>query len=215
MNHPIAVMAGTPVDTQMGVDILEALHLPCIAFPISANPREQTIFQVSSPEAKYAHVLSVLQLAKEMGCEKVFVYCNSLSSSVDFHALAAETGQKIVSPLDVYVNLAPKYRTLGVIAANSQGLGGIERVLMNSNPQLTTLSVGLLPVVIAIEASMDPDELVEKHQLAELTDWFADCGMEAVLLGCTHFPYFKEALAKRVTLPLIDPAEEMVAMLNG
>ena len=113
------------------------------------------------------------------------------------------------------MNLAPKYRTLGVIAANSQGLGGIERVLMNSNPQLTTLSVGLLPVVIAIEASMDPDELVEKHQLAELTNWFADCGMEAVLLGCTHFPYFKEALAKRVTLPLIDPAEEMVAMLNG
>ena len=54
-----------------------------------------------------------------------------------------------------------------------------------------------------------------EERLVELTEWFASCGMEALLLGCTHFPYFKEALAERVSLPLIDPADEMVAMLNG
>ena len=37
--------------------------------------------------------------------------------------------------------------------------------------------------------------------------------MEALILGCTHFPYFKEALALQTTLPLIDPAEEMVKLI--
>lgn len=35
-----------------------------------------------------------------------------------------------------------------------------------------------------------------------------------MLLGCTHFPYLKDTLAAQTTLPLIDPAEEMVVMLN-
>ena len=50
---------------------------------------------------------------------------------------------------------------------------------------------------------------------AALAAWFADGGMEALVLGCTHFPYFKEALAARTGLPLVDPAEEMLRLLEG
>lgn len=215
MKEPIAVLAGTPVDTQMGVDVLTAAGLSGVAYPLSANPREQTMFQVSSPEEKYSFTLELLKRTMAEGCTKAFVYCNSLSSAVDFHALAKETGMKIVTPLDVYVNLAPKYQNLAFVAANAQGLAGIERTLMNSNPQLTTLSAAILPTVFAIETGMDPVQLVKEQRLAELADWFASCGMEALLLGCTHFPYVKKALAEQVSIPLIDPADEMVAMLIG
>ena len=57
-------------------------------------------------------------------------------------------------------------------------------------------------------------ELVERHRLVALAAWFADGGMEALVLGCTHFPYFKEALAARTGLPLVDPAEEMLRLLT-
>ena len=69
-------------------------------------------------------------------------------------------------------------------------------------------------VVLAVEAGMPPEELVERHRLAALAAWFADGGMEALVLGCTHFPYFKEALAARTGLPLVDPAEEMLRLLT-
>ena len=215
MNQPIAVLAGTPVDTQMGVDVLTAAGLHGIAYPLSADPREQTLFQVSTPEEKQRFTRELLKKTMADGCTKAFVYCNSLSSSVDFPALSKELGMKIVTPLDVYVDLAPKYSRLAFIAANAQGLGGIERTLMNSNPNLTTLSAGILPTVFAIETGMDPVELIKQERLVELTEWFASCGMEALLLGCTHFPYFKKELAARVSLPLIDPADERVAMLSG
>ena len=213
MKHPIAVLAGTPVDTQMGVDFLTGAGLPGIAFPLSADPREQTAFQISSAAEKQARALAVLKQAMGQGCEKAFVYCNSLSASVDFPCLARETGMKIVTPLDVYRDLAPRYERLAFIAANAQGLACIERVLLAANPALDTLSAAALPAVLAIERGEDPDLLVEHYHLAELADWFAACGMEALLLGCTHFPYFKDALARRTSLPLIDPAQEMLDRL--
>ena len=59
MTHPIAVLAGTPVDTQMGVDFLTGAGLSGTAFPLSADPRQQTAFQISSRErfARYRRFL--------------------------------------------------------------------------------------------------------------------------------------------------------------
>ena len=206
----IAVLAGTPVDTQMGVECLASAGLNGLAFPLASDPRQQTAFQISSPAEKTAAVRAVLKQAQAQGCEKAFVYCNSLSSAVDFPPLAAETGMTIVTPLDIYRELAPQYRRLGLIAANAQGLAGIERTLFAANPALNLLGACMLPVVLSIEAGEPPEELVERHRLPELAEWFRLSGMEALVLGCTHFPYFKEALARRTSLPLIDPAEEMV-----
>ena len=210
MTHPIAVLAGTPVDTQMGVDFLTGAGLSGTAFPLSADPRQQTAFQMSSPAEKTAAVRAVLEQAQAQGCEKAFVYCNSLSSAVDFPPLAAETGMTIVTPLDIYRELAPQYRRLGLIAANAQGLAGIERTLFAANPALDLLGACMLPVVLSIEAGQPPEELVERHRLPELAEGFRLCGMEALVLGCTHFPHIKDVLARRTSLPLIDPAEEMV-----
>ena len=209
MNGPIAVLAGTPVDTRMGVAYLEERGLPGAPFPLSGDPREQTAFQHAPAADKRPQALAVLRGAMAQGCRRAFVYCNSLSAAVDFPGLAEETGMRIVTPLDVYRRLAPRYRALGVIAANAQGLSGIEKVLLEANPALDLLGACALPVVLAVEAGMPPEELVERHGLAALAAWFAGGGMEALVLGCTHFPYFKEALAARTGLPLVDPAEEM------
>ena len=91
---------------------------------------------------------------------------------------------------------------------------GIERTLLSANPDLTLRSTGLLPVVLGIEAGEDPDTLVKQNRLPELVNWYQALGAEALVLGCTHFPYFKEALLRQITLPVIDPAEEMLRLLN-
>ena len=213
MQTSVAVLAGTPVDTQMGVDVLAAANLPGLAFPLASNPWEQTAFQISSPAEKWTKTLQALHAAQAQGCKKAFVYCNSLSASVDFSALAAETGMKIITPLDVYRQLATNYQRLAFIAANAQGLAGIEKTLLSANPNLELRSAGLLPVVLSIEAGLPPEQLVAQHHLVALVNWFEACGAEALLLGCTHFPYFKAELSQRTILPLIDPADEMLQLL--
>ena len=213
MDGPIAVLAGTPVDTRMGVEYLTDRGLPGLAFPVSDGPREQTAFQHAPAEEKQRRAREILEAAGSQGCRRAFVYCNSLSGAVDFPALAEETGLRIVTPLDVYRLLAPRYHRLAVIAANAQGLSGIEGVLLQANPQLDLLGACSLPVVLSVEASTEPRRLVEQHHLMDLAAWFAGCGAEALVLGCTHFPHFKDALAERTALPLVDPAEEMARSL--
>ena len=214
MNGPIAVLAGTPVDTRMGVAYLEERGLPGVPFPLSRGPREQTAFQHAPAADKRRQALAVLRGAMAQGCRRAFVYCNSLSAAVDFPGLAEETGMRIVTPLDVYRLLAPRYHRLAVIAANAQGLSGIEGVLLQANPQLDLLGACSLPVVLSVEAATEPSRLVEQHHLMDLAAWFAGCGAEALVLGCTHFPHFKDALAERTALPLVDPAEEMLRLLT-
>lgn len=56
---------------------------------------------------------------------------------------------------------------------------------------------------------MDPKDIVAKHGLEELIKSFEKCGADVLILGCTHFPYFKDALSEITNLPIIDPVDEM------
>ena len=59
MSGPIAVLAGTPVDTRMGVDCLADRGLQGLAFPLSAEPRAQTAFQHAPQAARQQRVLEL------------------------------------------------------------------------------------------------------------------------------------------------------------
>lgn len=76
--NTVAVLAGTPVDTQMGMDVLARAGRSALPFALAENPRAQTAFQISSSQQKHAAVLAVLEQAMAQGCGSAFVYCNSL-----------------------------------------------------------------------------------------------------------------------------------------
>lgn len=42
---------------------------------------------------------------------------------------------------------------------------------------------------------------------------FEQLGVDALILGCTHFPYLYDELVKHTTVPILDPAELMYTML--
>ena len=72
---------------------------------------------------------------------------------------------------------------------------------------------GNMAVVRAIEDGLSPGEIVDACGIEELLAYLEACGVEAIILGCTHFPYLKEELEALTDLPLIDPAEEMYRTL--
>lgn len=214
LKKPVAVLAGTPVDTKMGADVLEAHGIEPMMYPVSRDPREQTNFQVMPTEEKHAVLRKILRDGMAKGCDSAFIYCNSLSGAVYFPALAEELGLRIVTPMDVYGRLAKKVGKLAIIAANAQGLAGQDSVMLHANPQILIMPVGLLQVVFDIEAGFPPEEIVRRNHLDTLMAFFEQNGCEALLLGCTHFPYLLPALKACTRFPIIDPAEEMVELLN-
>ncbi|MEL7598150.1 MAG: Asp/Glu/hydantoin racemase, partial [Clostridiaceae bacterium] len=45
----VAVIAGTPVDTKMGVDFLRSKGVNALGYPVSSCPEEQSKLQILSP----------------------------------------------------------------------------------------------------------------------------------------------------------------------
>ena len=208
-----AVIAGTPVDTQMGVEPLGRRGAEAEGFPVSRTPEEQTVFQVSPRREKEEAVGAVLDAVRSRGLERVLLYCNSLSASVDAHALADARGLRIWTPMDVYGEVARRHRCLGVLAANCQGAAGVERAMVNASPDTVVIGAGDLRLVLGIEAGREPEELLADCGAGELLRFFEENGAEAVVLGCTHFPYLLGALRKKTALPVIDPARRLLELV--
>ena len=223
----VAVIAGTPVDTQMGAEYIERktreaglvpgfMPLNC---PASADCDEQVRFQYSDNDGKRAVMDNIFDPAIEDGVRDFFVYCNSLSGAFDFDAYALrksiESGAdiRIYTPLQVYRELGRAYERIGVMAANNLSAHAIEEALMASNPDIYMIGTGNMAIVRAIEDGLSPEEIVEKCGLAHLVKYLEACGAEALVLGCTHFPYIKEEIGKLTDLPVVDPADEMFKAL--
>ena len=207
----IAVMAGTPIDSKLGESLLNSYgYNDIVLVPISNNPVEQTTFQSLNDSEREKIIVEIIEQLKEKNCEVIFVYCNSLSSVVDFDRLATEYNIKIVTPMQMYRNLGLEYKYLAVMAANSHGLTGVENNLYVSNPSLRVLGLSMLELVKAIEEENSPEKIVKDFNFEVLFNYFEQTKVEAVVLGCTHFPYIKKELEKITNLPIIDVGVFMI-----
>lgn len=207
----IAVMAGTPIDSKLGENLLNSYgYNDVVLVPISNNPVEQTTFQSLNDSEREKIIVEIIEQLKEKNCEVIFVYCNSLSSVVDFDRLSTEHNIKIVTPMQMYRNLGLEYKYLAVMAANSHGLTGVENNLYVSNPSLRVLGLSMLELVKAIEEENRPEEIVKDFNFEVLFNYFEQTKVEAVVLGCTHFPYIKKELEKITNLPIIDVGVFMI-----
>lgn len=216
-NSPIvAVMAGTLVDTQMGIDSLHKKQpgIQTLFYPTARDPKEQMDFQYASMEKKVTTIRRMIRAAKLEGAKALLVYCNSLSTSLDFEAICREEDIILVNPLMAYKDLASRCSRVGFMAANSQSLAGIEKVVYSVNSDCHNIGAGFPPVVFAIEEKLPPAVIVERFGLDHLLRYFEQMQVDCVALGCTHLPYLIDELRSRTHLPIFDPDDFMFELLT-
>lgn len=212
-NKKITVMAGTPTDTKMGADLLKENDFEnIIEIAISKNPAEQTVFQISSDREEKIKIF--IDKMKNEGSNTLFVYCNSLSGAIDFEKIEIEKDIKIVTPMKIYREIGIKYKKVGIICANAQGLAGIEKALFSKNENIEIIGFTLLEMVKEIENGTKKEEIAKKFNFDLLVNFFENLEVEAIIIGCTHFPYVKSEIKKRTKLEVIDPALEMIKKVS-
>ncbi len=221
MSLRVAVMAGTPVDTQMGVCYLNEKNkqanlkiTEAFYYPVSESCDAQIKFQYGSDEEKEARIDHIFDDAVSKGIQDFFIYCNSISGAFDFDAYTAKREVHVYTPLHIYAELADQYKsTVGVITANNLSAYKIEDVIMRKNPDIYVLATGNMQLVSAIEAKRSPGEIIERLGIKELIRFYEKSRCECLILGCTHFPYLKDELKRITDLPIVDPAEKMFEKL--
>lgn len=212
-NQPtIGVIAGTPVDTKMGVDFVLKNGLEALGTPTASSPEEQNRLQFLNADLLTQKVLEIIKDFEEKGVFSTMIYCNSLSAAIDIEYIrSACPNSKIATPLDVYQNLASKYNNIAIWAANGQCLSSIERIFYEANPSIEIVGVSMLPIIKAIEEGNDPRLIISEFNLVPLAA--QEFATDGLILACTHLPYLQEELLREVKIPIIDPAVEMLKML--
>ncbi|AVP54939.1 racemase [Clostridium tetani] len=209
----IALIAGTPFDTQMGMNFLKTQGYDSRAYPISKTPDEQSKLQILYPDRLREMVIEKIKEIKREKIKNIYIHCNSLSGAVDMDKLKEEYEINIITPLQIYREMANQFDTIGVLAANNQSTFGIERTIQEVNPKAYVIGIGILPLVNAIEKSLPVKDIVEDFALEKTIEFFIKNNCEAIILGCTHFPYLYKELQAKSFIKIIDPAMEMIKKL--
>lgn len=208
----IGVIAGTPIDTRMGEDFVIQKGHEAVGIPTASCPEEQNLLQYMHPDILTEKIMSAVKSFETRGITRTMIYCNSLSSAVDMEYLRAQNPNSvIVTPLDIYKSLAIRLSSIMLWAANAQCLASIEKIFYDKNPALEIIGTSMLPVVKAIEEQEVPASIAERFNLRDLCRWAPDC--QALVLGCTHFPYLLSELVKYTEMTIIDPGDEMLKTL--
>ena len=207
----VGIIGGTRFDANLGMALFKQQGVETIGAGISETPEEATSLQILSPVKLHRLVVNqMLSLKKEYDIKTVCIYCNSMSTAINPKEAAEETGMKIVTPLDVYRQIADQYRTIGLMAANCQSLGGIEKVIQEQNHAAQVIGTAMLQIAIEIEKGTDPRFIMKSLGLLHLVRFFESADVDVLILGCTHFPALESTLTGLTSLPIVNPGKEMV-----
>lgn len=214
MSRRIAVLAGTPVDTEMGANFFSQYGYVTISGITATDPKEQSYLQMFGRDKLYNITRSLIFDFARKGAEAAVVYCNSLSCALELDRLRNECPIPIITPLESYELIVKNYDFIGILAANGQSLHRLEEICINYKPEIKLMGASMLPVVEAIEKQMPPGKIINDNGIVKLVNGFSDAGAQCIILGCTHFPYFREELSSYLQIPVLNPAVAMMDMLR-
>ncbi|UTY30055.1 racemase [Treponema putidum] len=199
----------------MGVELLERRGIEAFAVPMSSTCEEQSQLQYFSQEALENFFITKSNEAIKKGIDVIVIYCNSLSSAIDYEKIQKLLNIQIFSPLDTYKNLPKDCKNIAILAANGLAAYTIDKIIQKYNQKKNTIPIGNMSIVQLIEKGLIPAEIVRLLNLKGLLSYLEnieikDYKVDSLILGCTHFPYIKNELEKLTSIKIIDPADTML-----
>ena len=173
-------------------------------------------YGTKSPETirRYAEDCADFLLAQ--GAKAVVIACNTASSLASEHLRARHPGLPIFEVVGPAVRAALKAsaaKRIGLIGTRATvGSGLYERMLKAADPSVEVVARhAQLLIALVEEGWIDAPETASA--VAKYVAPIRAAGVDALILGCTHFPILKPAIAAAMGegVALIDSAEAVVA----
>ncbi|MCU0362786.1 MAG: glutamate racemase [Bacteroidales bacterium] len=152
-----------------------------------------------SAEAIAFYSVKITEFLLEHDAKVVLVACNSASSSA-FEQLTRDFGSKVIlldviDPVVQYVSTRG-FRRLGVIGTKRTiSSGTYESKICQSSPGTTVVSMATPLLVPMIEEGFIFDDISNAILRTYLSGGSLS-GIEALILGCTHYPIIKNQISK-------------------
>ncbi|APC91386.1 MULTISPECIES: glutamate racemase [Francisella] len=149
----------------------------------------------------------------EQEVKAIIIACNTIS------AIAKDIVQEIAKAIPVIdvitagVSLVDNLNAVGVIATPATINSNAYALQIHKKyPNIEVYSNPCGLFVSMIEEGFVNGQIVELVA-KEYLDYFSDKDIQALILGCTHYPIIKESIAKILDVKLIDPSLQASKML--
>jgi glutamate racemase len=160
-------------------------------------------------------VSQIFSFLTQQDVDHLVMACNTSAAVGIDHArqISPVPVHDLISPTAKYV--ASNYRRIGVMATqstiNSHAFGRQINYHSASAEVMEIACPKLVPLVESGEVYGDHVKAV----LMEYTSQLEEFGVDAIILGCTHFPFLTRAIRDLLpeTVALVDPAEMLVRQL--
>lgn len=174
-------------------------------------PHERYVYYADTLHVPYGNrdsedikalTLAAVEWLYQQGCKLIVIACNSAS------AYALETARRCYPQLPIVglvpalkpAVLASKSRHVAVLATKATLNGTLLNDVITSvaSPNATKVTKSFDPNLVPwVEAGMPKDSKTAQDLRAQL-QMFAQDGVDQLVLGCTHYPFFKAFLQQEI-----------------
>jgi glutamate racemase len=177
-------------------------------------------YGTKSAETVTQYSLRMARFLASQGIDLLVVACNT-ASAVALPALRADLEIPILGVVEPGARAAAKISHTGRIGViGTQGTvrsGAYQEAILAARPesQVTALACPLF-VPLAEEGWTDPDDPIVRGIARRYLSPLADAGIDALVLGCTHYPLLKAAIAQELPgIALVDSADAIAAEVRA
>ncbi|SEJ53804.1 glutamate racemase [Dyadobacter koreensis] len=172
-------------------------------------PNENTIYFGDTAHLPYgdkstasiqAYSIKICNMLLQQNCKLILIACNS-ASAASFELVREYVGSKakvlnVIDPVVDYIKEHYDGKTIGLIGTKQTVLSNVYKKkvdALNKNVHLKSLATPLLAPMI--EEGFFDNNISESIIDSYLSDPTLD-GIEALILGCTHYPLIKNQISK-------------------
>lgn len=193
-------------------------------------PHENTIYFGDTAHLPYgdkstaaiqAYSIKICNMLLQQNCKLILIACNSASAAA-FELVKEYVGSKahvlnVIDPVVDYIKEHYDGKTIGLIGTKQTVLSNVYKKKVDAigkNIQLKSLATPLLAPMI--EEGFFDNNISESIISSYLSDTSLN-GIEALILGCTHYPLIKKQIAAYYnnTVSILDTSEIVANSLRA
>lgn len=191
---------------------------------IDALPNEDIIYfgdtarvpyGIKSEETVRTYALQITNFLLKRGVKMILIACNTVSASAKEEIIQAAGDIPVLDVITSGTHTAvalPNHKNIGVIGTLGTVNSHAYVEAIHAFDTTITVKQQACPLLVPLAEEGWIDNDVAVKTLHHYLDVFKDSGIQSLILGCTHYPLFKEVIPKILNgneVEIIDSAESI------
>lgn len=176
-------------------------------------------YGIKSAETVKEYALQITDFLIKKKVKLILIACNTVAASAEADVRIRANGVPVLGVVEagakIAANSAKKHNLVGVIGTLATvGSNAYENAIKGLDPNISVFSKACPLLVPLAEEGWTDNEVARRTVEIYLED-FRQKPLDALILGCTHYPLFKDTLRKVIDNPdtqIIDSADSIADM---